>query len=170
MKRIENSKYLLLLFFTIGILIGLFLILNQEHEEDFISFDLPKDAQFISLKEGKIIPITHIQEELYAINIFATWCESCTKEYPVIKELSQKLPIYGINYNDSLEDMKEFFVMNGNCYKDIFLDPNGEAMKFFGTSLIPEIFIISKGKVIYRHVGKLTNEIINHKILPKIQK
>jgi hypothetical protein len=43
-------------------------------------------------------------------------------------------------------------------------------MKFFGTSLIPEIFIISKGKVIYRHVGKLTEEIINHKVLPKIQR
>jgi cytochrome c biogenesis protein CcmG/thiol:disulfide interchange protein DsbE len=170
MNRVENPKYLLPLFFAIGILIGFFLILTKEEEDNFIAFDLPKDAQFISLQEGKILPLSFIEDDLYAINIFATWCESCVKEYPLIEELSGKIPIYGLNYNDSIEDMKEFFAQNGNCYKDIFLDPHGEAMRFFGTSLIPEIFIISNGKVIYRITGKLTEEIISKKILPRISK
>jgi DsbE subfamily thiol:disulfide oxidoreductase len=170
MRRVENPKYLLPLFFTAGILIGLFLILNKEEEDNFIAFDLPKEAQFISLKDGKITPLSFIKDDLYAINIFATWCESCVKEYPLIQELSKKIPIYGLNYNDSVEDMKEFFTRYTNCYKDILLDPHGEAMRVFGTSLIPEILIISGDKVIYRVVGKLTEEIINKKIIPKITK
>ena len=171
MKRIKSQKYSLILFFIIGILIGLtILIFTPKEEEAFTAFDVPSDAQFVSFNEGKVVPLSFVKDEIYVLNMFATWCESCVKEYPEIGELSKYVPVYGVSINDSMDDMKEFLAKKGNHYQDVLLDGNGDAMRFFGTDWIPELFLVKNGRVIYRVTGKLTKEILHQKLLPKVSR
>ena len=53
----------------------------------------------------------------------------------------------------------------GNPYTFVGLDPDGKVAFEFGVFGLPETFIINKeGKIIFKHTGPLTKEIINDEI------
>lgn len=105
-------------------------------------------------------------------NAWASWCISCRHEHPLLMELAKQtdIPVYGLNFKDSLHDARQVLAGAGNPYIMSAFDPAGRVGMDWGISGTPETFIIDKeGIVRYRYVGPLTVKELTETILPLIK-
>ena len=91
------------------------------------------------------------------INFFASWCVPCIAEARKLAELKrQGVPIVGIAVRDRPEDVADFLARNGNPYQEIASDPQSKVQIAFGSSGVPETFIIDPGCTIrHQHIGAI---------------
>jgi cytochrome c biogenesis protein CcmG/thiol:disulfide interchange protein DsbE len=105
------------------------------------------------------------------LNVWATWCVSCRQEHEVLVQLARsgQVDIYGLNYKDNREDAKRWLVRLGNPYVANAFDSDGRVGIDWGVYGAPETFIIDREGIIrHKHIGPLTNEIIQEEILPLV--
>jgi cytochrome c biogenesis protein CcmG, thiol:disulfide interchange protein DsbE len=106
------------------------------------------------------------------VNIFASWCVPCRAEHPVLNALSQskRVAIYGINYKDKPEAARAWLAELGNPYLRIGAD-DGRVGIEWGVYGVPETFVVDRqARIRYKHVGPLTRDGLERKILPLIAK
>jgi len=107
-------------------------------------------------------------------NVWASWCAACRQEHPFLMKLAKEkaITIYGLNYKDAREDAKRWLVQHGgNPYDAIAYDDSGRAGMDWGVYGVPETFLIDKkGRVRYKHVGPLHQQVWQEQLLPLIQK
>jgi cytochrome c biogenesis protein CcmG/thiol:disulfide interchange protein DsbE len=91
----------------------------------------------------------------HIVNFFASWCVPCIGEAKVLMELkSRGALIDGIAVRDRPEDVDDFLARHGDPYGSITGDPFSELQIKFGSSGVPESFIIDgRGIVRYQHIG-----------------
>ena len=108
--------------------------------------------------------------DLSLLNIWASWCVPCRDEHPALMSLARAgVPIYGLNYKDKPEAAIRFLSGLGNPYKKIGMDKDGRVAIGFGVYGVPETFVIDgDGKILHRHIGLLTQEIIAEVLLPML--
>jgi len=106
------------------------------------------------------------------LNVWATWCFACRQEHPVLNDLANKrlAPIYGLNYKDNASEASQYLKNYGNPYTANAFDETGRVGIEWGVYGAPETFLIDKKGIIrYKHIGPLTNDEVETKILPMIQ-
>jgi len=106
------------------------------------------------------------------VNFFASWCVPCRVEQPLLLRLARDkaVSLYGIAYKDKPEDTEGYLKELGDPYRRIGLDESGEVGIDFGVYGVPETYVIDKsGRIRLRHVGPLTAEDVEQKILPLLQ-
>ncbi|MGE5272088.1 MAG: DsbE family thiol:disulfide interchange protein [Thiohalocapsa sp.] len=104
------------------------------------------------------------------VNTFASWCAPCREEHPVLNALAhrQRVPIYGIDYKDKDAAAQAWIAELGNPYTRIGTD-DGKVGIAWGVYGVPETFVIDKtGRIRYKHVGPLTERVVNETILPLV--
>jgi cytochrome c biogenesis protein CcmG/thiol:disulfide interchange protein DsbE len=91
------------------------------------------------------------------INFFASWCVPCITEVPLLQQLRDKgVGIDGIAVRDRPEDIAAFLKANGDPYRAIGADPQSTVQMDFGSSGVPETYIVDPyGVVRYQHIGPL---------------
>nr|WP_314444834.1 DsbE family thiol:disulfide interchange protein [uncultured Sphingomonas sp.] len=94
------------------------------------------------------------------VNFFASWCVPCIAEAPVLLELQKRgVTIDAIALRDQPSDVEEFLGKYGDPFAAIGSDPVGEAQIAFGSSGVPESFIVDgKGVIRYQHIGPIAPE------------
>tara|TARA_R110002167_G_scaffold366367_3_gene595490 strand:+ start:12517 stop:13020 length:504 start_codon:yes stop_codon:yes gene_type:complete len=103
------------------------------------------------------------------LNVWATWCPSCRQEHPFLMELAhnRNIPIYGLDYKDSVAAANKWFSDLGNPYLANIFDEKGTLGFNLGVYGAPETYIIDKNGIIrYRHVGPLNDAIWKETLLP----
>jgi cytochrome c biogenesis protein CcmG, thiol:disulfide interchange protein DsbE len=151
-------------------------------------FQLPQLASM----EGKTFSPKDMLGKVWLLNIWATWCESCRGEHPVLVELSKQIdvPIIGFNYKevrgDGGLDMKDIppgmekklafqrasqlLAQLGNPYQLTVMDLDGQVAIDYGVYGVPETYLIDKAGVIrYKQIGPITPEALEKKILPLVK-
>ena len=111
--------------------------------------------------------------QVWVLNVWASWCVACREEHPLLVELakSKVVPIYGLNYKDKREDGLAWLARFGDPYVLSIADSDGRTGIDYGVYGVPETFIVDKQGVIrYKHIGPVTPESIQAKILPLIRK
>jgi cytochrome c biogenesis protein CcmG/thiol:disulfide interchange protein DsbE len=78
--------------------------------------------------------------------------------------------LYGVNYKDQPTAARRFLGRYGNPFTAVGVDGDGRAAIEWGVYGMPETFIIDgKGRIAYKHVGRISAEVLETKIIPAIR-
>ena len=105
------------------------------------------------------------------VNFFASWCAPCREEQPALMTLARQpgVTLDGIAYKDKPADARRFLDDLGDPYRQIGLDQDGTTAINFGVYGVPETYVVDgTGHIRYRHVGPLSEQDVDYKILPLI--
>lgn len=100
------------------------------------------------------------QGNVTLVNLFASWCLPCIVEAPQLKRLADKgVVIHAVAIRDKPEDVAAFLEKHGDPFRRIGLDPQGHMQIDWGSSGVPETFVIDgKGVIRHQHIGELRPE------------
>jgi cytochrome c biogenesis protein CcmG/thiol:disulfide interchange protein DsbE len=134
-------------------------------DEEAPQFDLPplpgRDKGFST---------ADLKGHVSLVNTFASWCGPCRLEHPLLNALAarKRVPIYGINYKDTGDAALSWIAALGDPYAQIGAD-SGRVGIDWGVYGVPETFLVDKtGHIRYKHVGPLTQVVIDKTILPLV--
>lgn len=130
-------------------------------------FELPQLAN----PDQKFSPL-EMRGKVWMLNVWASWCVSCRQEHPVLVALAKTgaVPIYGLDYKDARADGMRWLSQFGNPYVMSLFDADGRVGIDYGVYGVPETYLIDKAGIIrYKHIGPVTSEALNEKILPKLK-
>ena len=89
------------------------------------------------------------------LNVFASWCDPCKAEAPILEQEQQQLikhsaTIVGVTYLDNTTDSQQF-VRQWHITYPVLRDIDGNFVRSFGTTGVPETFVIDR----HGHVAAL---------------
>ncbi len=103
------------------------------------------------------------------VNFFASWCIPCVEESPVLADVRNALPIWGVAYKDHPDDAAGFVTRTGNPYARLGADRNGDSAIDWGVTGVPESFLIdAHGLVAWHYSGPLTGEIVDGELMRRL--
>ena len=120
----------------------------------------------------KTIAPEDMKGKVWLLNVWASWCVSCLQEHPILIELAKAnlVPIVGLNYKDQRDAGLGWLTKHGDPYVLSAYDLDGRIGIDYGVYGVPETFVIDKAGVIrYKHIGPVTVDALNTKILPKVK-
>jgi len=120
---------------------------------------------------GEALTTADIKGKVSLINIWGSWCASCTVEHPLLMEIAKsgEIPIYGIAWRDQPDRSIAWLQRYGNPYTKIGQDPKSQAIINLGVTAAPESFLIDKDGVIrYKVSGIITREMWRDTLQPLI--
>lgn len=138
-------------------------------EKNIPNFRVPTlDSEKIFLESGDFIGHFSI------LNVWASWCASCIEEHKAWMKISQQdrsIFLYGLNYKDQKIAAQKWLEQHGNPYRKSGIDFLGDVAIDLGVYGTPETFVIDpSGKVLYRYVGVVTDDVWDHVLKPLIKK
>ncbi len=104
------------------------------------------------------------------VNFFASWCVPCREEHKALSAFAalKRVPVYGIDYKDKPAAVAKWLGELGNPYTQIGAD-DGQTGIEWGVYGVPETYLVDgNGRIRYKHVGPLTQAVIDKQILPLI--
>ncbi|MBY0579885.1 MAG: DsbE family thiol:disulfide interchange protein [Burkholderiales bacterium] len=108
--------------------------------------------------------------KVWLLNVYASWCESCREEHPLLVEFSGKqiIPIIGLDYKDKPEDARKWLNQMGNPYELSVSDLDGRVGINFGVYGVPETYLIDKAGIIRdKIIGPITVKSLDERIIPR---
>jgi cytochrome c biogenesis protein CcmG, thiol:disulfide interchange protein DsbE len=112
------------------------------------------------------------QGQVSVVNFWASWCVPCVQEHPVLVALQERtgVRVFGVNYKDQAAAARRFLGRYGNPYFAVGVDHNGRAAIEWGVYGMPETFVVNgRGEIVYKHVGPITAEALEGKIIPAVR-
>lgn len=163
----------ILLFLTLLLLLGAGLRLNPaELPSPLIGKSAPSFIVAQLEHPAKKIAPADMAGQVWVLNVWASWCVSCRQEHAVLLDFAQLgvAPIYGLDYKDVPADAIAWLGKLGNPYRLSAADVDGKVGMDYGVYGVPETFVIDKlGVIRLKHIGPLTPEVIQRRILPLIK-
>ena len=138
-----------------------------------------------SMLEGKAVPAFKLQQlheeqksfssaemrgKVWLVNVWASWCVSCTEEHPILTAMKKdNVPIYGLNYQDRPLEAKQWLLRNGDPYILSVID-NGRTSLDFGVYGVPETFVVDKkGIVRKKFTGPISAKQYDDELKPLLK-
>jgi cytochrome c biogenesis protein CcmG, thiol:disulfide interchange protein DsbE len=103
------------------------------------------------------------------LNFWASWCTPCQEEAPILERAQHTLArhdgtVLGVTFRDSSPDSLSFVKHYGVTYPNL-RDTTGEFAQAYGTTQIPETFVIdSAGDVVAISRGEIDESFLTHAI------
>jgi cytochrome c biogenesis protein CcmG/thiol:disulfide interchange protein DsbE len=158
-------------------LVGFLAVGLQRDPREIPSPLIDKPAPVFSLTQlhqpEQAIGSAQMKGQVWALNVWASWCVACRQEHAVVKEFAAQkvIPVIGLNYKDQRPDALAWLEQFGNPYQSSAYDDKGRVGIDFGVYGVPETFLIDKRGVIRaKQIGPLTPEVIATRWLPLIAK
>lgn len=118
---------------------------------------------------GDTVDTANYRGKVVLVQYWATWCEPCKADMPVLKELLAKhgaagFTIVGVNLDQSVKDMTDYVAQNGLTWPQIFEAGGLESRPAneMGILTLPTMILLdNQGKVVNRsiHVAELDREL-----------
>ncbi len=130
------------------------------------AFSLPRLGE-----PEKTLTRTDLEGRVTLLNVWATWCVGCREEHALLVDIARTsgIPIYGLNYKDQYQDALEWLERLGDPYVASGYDAEGAVGIDLGVYGLPETFVLDpNGVVAHKHIGPLTVQAWQRRILPVI--
>ena len=166
------NRFVLPLALFVGLVVFLAIGLGRDpHELPSPLIDKPAPAfQLPQLHESaKTFSAQEMRGRVWLLNVWASWCVSCREEHPLLLDFARsgEVPLYGLNYKDQRKDAIAWLDELGNPYLVSAADLDGRVGIDYGVYGAPETYLIDREGVIrFKHVGPLTPDVIQGKVLP----
>lgn len=97
------------------------------------------------------------------INVWGSWCAPCREEIPIFRSFyekaSGKLQLVGVDVEEAtIKDGRSFVLTHGMTWPNLF-DADGLSRAYFGMGVPVTWFIAENGRVAYKKIGVIKNEI-----------
>lgn len=165
----------LALFVALGVLLAVGLM-RADRKSELPSPLIGKPVPSFSLKDlhnpGRTISSADLLGEPWLANFWASWCVTCRVEHPVITDLAEQgvVRIVGMNFRDDPGDAVDWLRRFGDPYDLHLSDRDGRVSIDFGVYAAPETFLVdAEGRIVFKHLGAVTPEIVRDEILPRLQ-
>lgn len=157
----------LVIFFALG-------LQRDPHEIPSPLIDRPAPAFALPQLQAAAKPFSpaDMRGQVWLFNVWASWCVSCRDEHPILVDLAKRnlVPIVGLNYKDQRPDALRWLAQFGDPYTLSVTDFDGRIGIDYGVYGVPETYVIDKQGVIrMKHIGPVTPQVLQDKILPKVQ-
>jgi cytochrome c biogenesis protein CcmG/thiol:disulfide interchange protein DsbE len=95
-------------------------------------------------------------EKITLVDFFASWCKSCAKEIPGIKQVAQQgeINVIGIDVDDELEDGLVFQKKLSIDFP-VINDTEQEIISKFAPIGMPAMYYVKNNKIIGKHIGAI---------------
>ncbi len=110
--------------------------------------------------------LASLKGKVVVLNFWASWCEPCQIEAPLLEGAQSKLErngatVLGVTYQDASPD-SESFVRRYHLTYPILRDTTGEFARSYGTDQVPESFIIDRrGRIVAISRGEIEQAFVN---------
>jgi cytochrome c biogenesis protein CcmG/thiol:disulfide interchange protein DsbE len=128
------------------------------------AFELP----LLQEPQKKFTPM-EMRGKVWLLNVWASWCETCRHEHPLLVELSKQklMPILGLNYKDRNDEALRWLKQFGDPYDFSIVDADGRIGIDYGVYGVPETYLIdAEGVIRFKQIGAITPQVLEQKILP----
>jgi thiol-disulfide isomerase/thioredoxin len=106
-----------------------------------------------------MISLTDFKGKILLVNIWATWCAPCVKEFPSMKALVEhfkgEVAILAVSHDKTREDIDSFIASFGGLPEDFVVvwDKDKKVAKMFGTDVLPETYLLGKDQKLLRKIA-----------------
>jgi thiol-disulfide isomerase/thioredoxin len=126
-------------------------VLAQSQADSLPEFSL-RDVKGREWKQGALSP-----GRLYLFEFWATWCTSCRRMSPLLKELQKNhekksFEILAISVDEDMAALARR-IKEDPPAGTVLLDPRLEAMRRFKVKSVPAFFLVRDGKILQRWTG-----------------
>ena len=163
----NNIKFFLILFSVIIIFViflkGLELTNDYSNKNINSKIDFDFSAKKLLKNEDVYIKDLIDQQNLFIVNIWASWCVPCKDEHKYLMDLKKmNINVVGINYKDDTKNAKEFLNLLGNPYSEIIVDNDGTKSIEFGAIGVPETILVDRKSktIIKKYIGPINEKSI----------
>jgi cytochrome c biogenesis protein CcmG/thiol:disulfide interchange protein DsbE len=125
----------------------------------------PAAAFSLTTFSGNPLSLESLRGKVVILNFWASWCvPACYEEAPTLERTwraykDKGVTVVGVNIQDKEEAAREFLRRFEHSFPNA-PDPKGRVSVDYGVYGVPETFFINReGRVRFKHVGALTDEI-----------
>lgn len=130
-----------------------------------------KPAPAFALKEvgsGRTIDISQFRGKPVIINFWATWCNPCWEEHPVLvanaRMLQPNVQFLGVVFQDEESKILGFLQQRGSSYPTL-VDDKGKTAIAYGVGGVPETYFLDGNGVIRaKYSGPMSSDILQENL------
>ncbi len=113
--------------------------------------------------------LASLRGEVVVLNFWASWCEPCQFEAPLLERAQARLAahggtVLGVTYKD-LSSESEAFVHQYHITYPSLRDKDGSFASSYGTDQLPESFVINRqGRIVAIHRGEIEEGFLSRAV------
>jgi cytochrome c biogenesis protein CcmG, thiol:disulfide interchange protein DsbE len=177
-RRLPKLRGWLVLLATGGVLVLLALGLAANHPSRGLDRAIAQGRRALaprvslpSLTTGRTYTLRAFRGRVVVLNLWASWCEPCRAEAPVLERWSRQIAahggsVVGVDTFDASSDARSF-VRQLHLTYPILRDPGGVVKTSFGVTGFPESFVIDpSGRVAAIARGPVDDAFMRSAVMP----
>ena len=127
------------------------------------------DVSLPNLSGGGSRSLAELRGKVVVLNFWASWCEPCKAEAPVLERVQKRLQriggtVFGVTYKDAPDASRAFVRQEKATWPNVRDDRLKLAPKY-GTSQLPETFVINPaGRIVALSRGQIDDRFLSRAI------